>query len=181
MKQLLKIMKQFQEFSSLKINVEKCGACWLGKARHRTTQPARCKWTSPTKICIKILVITFSYNKALNFRDPIKSLQRKFIWSSNRTKIKHSTLIGDNREGGLKDTDVNAKFRSLKFMWIKRLKDSNFHPCNAVASCLLSPVGGDTIFHQNLLSDVFKQKVINYHNSTMISFRYGKKFQNVKV
>ena len=58
-------MKRFQEFSSLKINVKKCEACWLGKARHRTTQPASCKWTSLTKSCIKILGITFSYNKAL--------------------------------------------------------------------------------------------------------------------
>ena len=62
---ILKIMKPFYEFSSVKINVEKCEACWLGKARHRTTQPARCKWTSLTKSCIKILCITFSYNKAL--------------------------------------------------------------------------------------------------------------------
>ena len=45
-------------------------------------------------------------------------------------------------------------------MWIKRLKDSNFHPWKAVASCPLSSVGGDTVFHQNLfLSDTFKQKV----------------------
>ena len=45
-------------------------------------------------------------------------------------------------------------------MWIKRLKDPNFHPWKAVASYLLSSVGGNTIFHQNLfLSDTFKQKV----------------------
>ena len=34
-------MKRFREFSLLKINVEQREACWLGKARHRTTQPAR--------------------------------------------------------------------------------------------------------------------------------------------
>ena len=33
-------------------------------------------------------------------------------------------------------------------------------PWKAVASCLISSVGGDTIFHQNLsLPDTFKQKV----------------------
>ena len=159
---ILKIMKRFQEFSSLKINVEKCEACWLGKARHRTTQPARCKWTSLTKGCIKILSITFSYNKALvdkenfytlsldcrtllniwkqrwlslggkiqvfkslvaskpvylatmtdmkqNFCDTIKSLHKKFIWSGKRPKIKHLTLIGDYKEGGFKDIDIDAK------------------------------------------------------------------------
>ena len=95
-----------------------------------------------------------------NFCDTIKSLHREFIWSGKRPKIKHSTLMGDYREGGLKDIDIDAKFRSLKFMWIKRLKDSNFHPWKAIASYLLSTVGGDTICHQNLfLSDTFKQKV----------------------
>ena len=95
-----------------------------------------------------------------NFCDTIKSLPKEFIWSGKRHKIKHSTLIGDYRESGLKDIDIDAKFRSLKSMWIKRLKDSNFRPWKAVASCLLSSVGGDTIFNQNLLlSDTFEQKV----------------------
>ena len=45
-------------------------------------------------------------------------------------------------------------------MWIKRLNHSNFHPWKAVASCLPSSVGGDTIFNQNLFFlDTFKQKV----------------------
>ena len=157
-------IKNDDEFSSLKINVEKCEACWLGKAGHRTTQPARCKWTSITKSCIKILGIMFSYNKALadkenfytlsldcrtllnickqrwlslagkiqvfkslvasmpvylattidlqqNFCDTIKSLHKKFIWRGKRLQIKYSTLIGDYREGGLKDIDIDAKVR----------------------------------------------------------------------
>ena len=62
-------MKWFQEFSSVKINVEKCEACWLGKARHRTTQPARCQWTSLTKSCIKILGMTFSFNKTSAYKE----------------------------------------------------------------------------------------------------------------
>ena len=45
---ILKIMKQFQELFSVKINVEKCEACWFGKTKHQNTQPARCKWTSLT-------------------------------------------------------------------------------------------------------------------------------------
>ena len=53
------------------------------------------------------------------FRDTVKSLHKEFIWRGKRPKIKHSTLIGDYREGGIKDIDIDAKFRSLKFMWIK--------------------------------------------------------------
>ena len=109
-------------------------------------------------------------------------MHKEFIWSGKRPKIKHSTLIGDYREGGLKDIDIDAKFRSLKFMWIKRLNDSNFHPWIAAASCLLSSVGGDTIFHQNLfLSDTFKYKVNKlpqFYNQFVMLW---KNFQNVKI
>ena len=83
-----------------------------------------------------------------NFRDTIKSLHQEFTWSGKRPKIKHSTMTCDYREGGLKDINIYAKFRSFKFMWIKRLKDSNFHPWKAVASYLLSSVDGYKIFHQ---------------------------------
>ena len=162
-----KIMMRFHEFSSLKINVEKCEACWLGKAKHRTTQPARCKWTSLRKSCMEILGITFNYNKPLadkenfytlsldcrtllniwkqrwlslagkiqvfksliaskpvylatmidlqqDFCDTIKSLHKEFIWSGKRPRIKHSTLIGDYREGRLKGN-----------LWSKRKLSSN--------------------------------------------------------
>ena len=30
-------MKQFREFSSLTINVEKCEASWIGRAKNRTS------------------------------------------------------------------------------------------------------------------------------------------------
>ena len=50
----------------------------------------------------------------------------------------------------------------------------------AVAGCLLSSVGGDTIFNQNLFrSDTFKQRVIKlqqFYNELV-----GKIFQNVKI
>ena len=58
-------MKQFQELLSVKINVEKCEACWFGKTKHQNTQQARCKWTSLTNSFIKILGSAINYNKAL--------------------------------------------------------------------------------------------------------------------
>ena len=59
------LMKEFRVFSSLTINVEKCEASWIGRAKNRTSKLVKCKWTSLTKSCIKILRIHFSYNKAL--------------------------------------------------------------------------------------------------------------------
>ena len=65
LRRILKLMKKFREFSSLRINVEKCEASWIGRAKNRTSKPIKCKWSSLTKSCIKILGIHFSYNKAL--------------------------------------------------------------------------------------------------------------------
>ena len=94
-----------------------------------------------------------------NFCDTLKTLHKDFIWSGKKSKIKHSTLIGDYCEGGLRDVDIDAKLLSLKYIWTKRLKDPNSHPWKVVANQLLSQVGGDAIFHTNLcLSDNLKQQ-----------------------
>ena len=161
-------MKKFREFSSLTINVEKCEASLIGRAKNRASKPIRCKRTSLTKSCIKILDIYFSYNKALaekenfyslspdcrallniwkqrwsslagkiqlfkslvaskpvyvatmipvsqKFRDTLKSLHREFIWNGKKAKIKHSSLVGEYRDGGLKDVDIDRKFFHLKY------------------------------------------------------------------
>ena len=68
-----------------------------------------------------------------NFCDALKSLYAQFLWGDKRPKIKHSSLIGDYREGGVKDIDIDANIMSLKLMWIKRPRDSNFHPWKAVS------------------------------------------------
>ena len=46
-------------------------------------------------------------------------------------------------------------------MWIKALKDrENFHPWKIVASHILSPVGGESVFHAKFkLSPQYKGKV----------------------
>ena len=85
------------------------------------------------------------------FRDTLKSLHREFIWNGKKAKIKHSSLIGKYRDGGLKDVDIEGKILSLKILWVRQLKDSNFHPWKVLANHLLSPVGGEAIFHTNLI------------------------------
>ena len=68
-----------------------------------------------------------------------------------KPKIKHTTLISDYTNGGLKDIDINCKLLSLKFSWIARLLDKfNFHPWKVIANEILRPVGGCGIFHTNL-------------------------------
>ena len=87
------------------------------------------------------------------FCETLQSLQKEFIWGGRKARIKHSTLIGDYHLEGLKNVDIPSEIFSLKFMWIKAVKDrENFHPWKLVASYLLSPVGRESVFHANLKS-----------------------------
>ena len=80
------------------------------------------------------------------FRDTLKSLHREFVWNGKKAKIKHSSLTGEYRDGELKDVDIDGKILSLKILWVRQLKDSNFHPWKVLANHLLSPVGGEANF-----------------------------------
>ena len=48
-----KFVKEFRSFSSLKFNVEKCEAWWIGSSRNKHTKPIQCKWISLTQISMK--------------------------------------------------------------------------------------------------------------------------------
>ena len=80
----------------------------------------------------------------------LDKLQKSFIWKSKKPKIKHSTLIRDYSEGGLKDVDIKSKILALQLTWIRCLHDENFHPWKLIPLNVLKPLGGSTIFHQNL-------------------------------
>ena len=91
----------------------------------------------------------------------MQALHRDFIWSSKKPKTKHSTLIGYYSDGGLKDIDLTSRLESLKFSWIKRLRDTtDFHPWKVLTTLTLKPVGVSSIFHSNLsLSKLNKPRI----------------------
>ena len=53
-------------------------------------------------------------------------------------KIKHSTLIGDYKEGGIENVDIEAKLKALKLTWIRRLCDDNDHPWKIIPTKYLT-------------------------------------------
>ena len=84
--------------------------------------------------------------------DDLQSLQKEFIWDCKTAKIKHSTLIGNYEERGLKDVDLPSELTSIKVIWLRKmLNESNIHPRIAVANKILKELGGIKIFHTNLL------------------------------
>ena len=52
---ILKHMKVYEMFSSLRVNVDKSEACWIGKAKGRTDKPLKCRWVCLQTDAIKIL------------------------------------------------------------------------------------------------------------------------------
>ena len=97
------------------------------------------------------------------FLDDLNEIQKDFIWRGSKPKIKHTSLIGDYSEGGMKDIDIKAKLESLRIQWVKRLTNNNFHSWKIIPNVLLKDVGGVSLFHSNLaLSDACKLKIDNY-------------------
>ena len=112
-------------------------------------------------IASKLVYIATMKTVPKHVLDSMQALHRDFIWNSKKPKIKHSTLIGNYSDGGLKDIDLTFKLESLKFSWIKRLRDTtDFHPWKVLAYLILKSVGGNSIFHSNLsLSKLTKQRI----------------------
>ena len=81
----IKILREFEKDSGLKINLEKCEGMWLGKDRFNTEKPFDIKW--PIKP-IRVLGIYLSYNKEralqANFEDKRDSLLKQLHWWKTR-------------------------------------------------------------------------------------------------
>ena len=91
-----------------------------------------------------------------------QTIHKEFIWDNKKSKIKHSTMIASYCDGGLKDTDIEAKSQFLKFSWIIRLKDQdNFHPLKVVAKKILRSVGSTKVFHTNFGFSTDKMRAVN--------------------
>ena len=98
----------------------------------------------------KILYISSMKIIPKSITEKLDKLQKSSIWKSKKPKIKHSTLIRDYSEGGLKDVDIKSKIVALQLTWMRRLHDENFHPWKLIPLNVLKPLGGSAVFHQNL-------------------------------
>ena len=111
------------------------------------------------------------------FVDDPNAIQKDFIWRGCKPKIKHTSLIGDHNEGGMKDIDIKGKLESLQIQRVKRLTNNNFHSWKIIPNVLLKDVRGVSLFHSNLaLSDACKLKSIIIQNFTKASSTYGSEY-----
>ena len=70
----------------------------------------------------KILYLASMANVPPRIVEELSLTQNKFIWKSKTLKIRHSTLVADYQDGGIKNVDVAAKLKALKLTWVRRLQ-----------------------------------------------------------
>ena len=96
-----------------------------------------------------------------------------FLWNSDTVKIKHSTLIKECEDGGMKNVDIEARLKATKLTWVHRLCDDNHHAWKIIPVNYLALPNGDLIFHRNFISNqsltlkvkqlpVFYEEVVKY-------------------
>ena len=88
----------FQTFSSLKLNLEKSEACWIGAARASTHMPISCKWVNLNSDAIRSLGIFNSYDtdlaEKLNFLDNLKCLTDVLnLWRGRGLSLEGKILV----------------------------------------------------------------------------------------
>ena len=63
--QVFIICNTFEEFLSLKLNLDKCQACWIGSAKSKLDRLIDCNWVNIEKDKILTLGIFSSYDQSL--------------------------------------------------------------------------------------------------------------------
>ena len=76
-----------EEYSSLKLSVEKCQACWIGSAKGTQDAPINCNWVNLVDDKVLTLGVHMSYDVTLaekcNFLNLITSMKKVLrIWGS---------------------------------------------------------------------------------------------------
>ena len=88
----------FQSYSSLKLNLEKSEACWIGRARGSTDTRISCKWVDLSDQAIRTLGIFNSYDhdhlQKLNFLDDLKCLSEVLqLWRGRELSLSGKILV----------------------------------------------------------------------------------------
>ena len=82
--------------------------------------------------------------------EELNEIQKKFLRSNKKCKIKHGTLCNDYKNGGLKNVDINLKIVSLKSSWIRRLYNECHHDWKIISlNYICKALGKNLKFHSN--------------------------------
>ena len=86
-----------------------------------------------------------------NIIEELNEIQKKFLWSNKKCKVKHDTLCNNYKNEGLKNVDINLKIVSLKCSWIRRLYNEFHHDWKTIPLNYINNVLEKNFkFHSNL-------------------------------
>ena len=94
LQQVFIICNTFEEFSSLKLNLDKCQACWIGSAKTKLDTPIDCNWVNIEKDKILTLGIFNSYDQSLADKNNFLNLITSMRDTLNIWKYRGLTLAG---------------------------------------------------------------------------------------
>ena len=97
----------------------------------------------------KIVFIASVLSAPSGFLDQVSKLLSSFIWNHKPPKIKHSTMIGKIKDGGLNMPDFKIINKSLKTGWVKRFLNTQTQSWKKIPFDLLYHVGGPLLFESN--------------------------------
>ena len=91
---ILKVCKNFSKYSTLKLNVEKSQACWIGLAKGGISKPADCSWVDLLTDKIITLGIYNSYDKSIVEKHNLVNLLINIKDSLKMWNFRELTLAG---------------------------------------------------------------------------------------
>ena len=97
----------------------------------------------------KIVFIASVLSAPSGFVDQVSKLLSSFIWNHKPPKIKHSTMIGKIKNGGLNMPNFKIINKSLKAGWVKRFLNPQTQSWKKIPFDLLHHVGGPLLFECN--------------------------------
>ena len=112
----------------------------------------------------------------------IKKLLNNFLWGSNVNRIKHTTMIADYDNGGLKMPDINAILHTQRIMWLRRFFNTEYKPWKVFFEWQIEKIGGLTIFQNSSIeiSEIAQRPLMSFYESIIIAWAiyYNKPMDN---
>ena len=100
--------------------------------------------------------------------DQIDKLFFSFLWNSDPSKVKRSTIIGSITSGGLKMVDIYIMHKVAKAMWIKRL--SSIDQCHWKTLFLKLLAMKETLLNKRLDNTFFQKCATAFHKQVLESW-----------
>ena len=110
----------------------------------------------------KIIFVSYLTTVPSDVIHTLNNIHKNFVWDGKRPKIKHSTLINDYPDGGLKDIDIESKFKALHLSWLTRFHSDNTHPWMHIPK---------TLFFNNISVDSICRLKIPYSVNSLYSIK----------